>query len=399
MSVLLRATLSIHHMKQFNHLLFFVFVSACCYGQTGQLAVVCSQHTLRSGDTLFTAARYEVDGHAPPAATLFMKLVSEDGLVWQMRWPMVNGGCEPGLIIPPDMPEGNYKAFFTVQQTALTATGRVNTPDGLTKLKAVLVTNEGEWIQGAVPVDDSGRFVYRNQLFSGTALLSFQRLYGSNASLDITLETVLDSAFTPAAETVMVPLAVSRKAGLQPLIKPVIALPVPAEDVSFNSRAAMLQTVTVYGRRLSPAEKYEELYSRGLFRSSLNRQLIDVMNNPAAIASSNILQFLTTRVPGLLISGDGMDMGQVRWRGSNVVFYLDEVQTDIQMISSVPVSDVAFVKAFPPPFIGNFGNSGGAVVVYTRRGDFETNTTNRHVFKVKGYTPVMSLLTAMPPAE
>ncbi|MDO9373308.1 MAG: hypothetical protein Q7T76_02765 [Ferruginibacter sp.] len=51
------------------------------------------------------------------------------------------------------------------------------------------------------------------------------------------------------------------------------------------------------------------------------------------------------------------------------------------------MTDIAIVKAYPPPFFGAPGGNGG-IAIYTRRGG-EGNylPANRRVFKVSGYTP------------
>jgi hypothetical protein len=62
---------------------------------------------------------------------------------------------------------------------------------------------------------------------------------------------------------------------------------------------------------------------------------------------------------------------------------------DAEFLNTIPVSDIAFVKVFRPPFMGGFNGSGGAIAVYTRKGDdtrskpggLNTNT-------IIGYTPI-----------
>jgi hypothetical protein len=56
------------------------------------------------------------------------------------------------------------------------------------------------------------------------------------------------------------------------------------------------------------------------------------------------------------------------------------------------MTDIAIVKAYPPPFFGAPGGGGG-IAIYTRRGG-EANylPANRQVFKVRGYTPSATVL-------
>ncbi|MDQ6814848.1 MAG: hypothetical protein M3040_14025, partial [Bacteroidota bacterium] len=57
------------------------------------------------------------------------------------------------------------------------------------------------------------------------------------------------------------------------------------------------------------------------------------------------------------------------WRGSAPSLFLNEMQTDVAQLSSVSVSDVAYIKVLRPPFMGAVGGgAGGAIAVYTKKG-------------------------------
>lgn len=50
--------------------------------------------------------------------------------------------------------------------------------------------------------------------------------------------------------------------------------------------------------------------------------------------------------------------------------FLDEVRVEVETLDNVSIRDVAFIKAFRPPFFGvtGGGGAGGAISVYTRKG-------------------------------
>jgi len=111
--------------------------------------------------------------------------------------------------------------------------------------------------------------------------------------------------------------------------------------------------------------------------------LIAIMDDPSAIGFNNVFNYLQGRVAGLQIA----PTGAASWRGSRVTFFLDEIRVSAQQIANIPMTDIAIVKAYPPPFIGAAG-SGGGIAVYTRRGgEAGYLPANRQVFKVRGYTP------------
>ena len=58
----------------------------------------------------------------------------------------------------------------------------------------------------------------------------------------------------------------------------------------------------------------------------------------------------------------------MQWRGGSPQLYLDETAVDPSFVSSLSVSDVAYIKVFRPPFMGGFNGANGAIAIYTRRG-------------------------------
>lgn len=118
-----------------------------------------------------------------------------------------------------------------------------------------------------------------------------------------------------------------------------------------------------------------------MFRSG-DERLISIMDDPSAISFNNVFNYLQGRVAGLQIE----PTGGARWRGGPVTFFLDEVRVSAQQIANTPMTDIAIVKAYPPPFLGAQGGGAG-VAIYTRRGG-EANSlpADRQVFKIRGYT-------------
>jgi hypothetical protein len=129
--------------------------------------------------------------------------------------------------------------------------------------------------------------------------------------------------------------------------------------------SATLQEVIVKTRVKSKEQILDEKYSSGLF-SGGDATTFDLADG--AVSSQDILSYLQGRVAGLTISGSGSNM-TLSWRGSTPDVFLNEMQSGIDQIQTIPVADIAMVKVFRPPFFGAMGGgAGGAIAVYTRKG-------------------------------
>lgn len=151
----------------------------------------------------------------------------------------------------------------------------------------------------------------------------------------------------------------------------------------------MLENVTVKAKTKTPVEVLEEKYASGMFRFGDGYQF-DLVNDALAGTYTSIFQYLTGKVAGLQITGSGPGVS-LTWRNSTPQLFLDEMPTDVDMVASVPVSDVAYVKVIRPPFMGSAGGGGGgAIAIYTRRGNDAARTPGKglNTNVINGYTPV-----------
>ena len=149
-----------------------------------------------------------------------------------------------------------------------------------------------------------------------------------------------------------------------------------------------LANVTVRTRAKKPIDLLDEKYASGMFTGDAGYQF-DMINDPRAQSSMSLFTYLQGMVPGLQIDLNGPEGPTLKWRGSNTELFVDEMRSEPEMVNSMPMSDIAYVKIFLPPFFGAFGGGGGgAVAVYTRRGNDVKSTPGRGLsFKVlEGYT-------------
>jgi hypothetical protein len=166
-----------------------------------------------------------------------------------------------------------------------------------------------------------------------------------------------------------------------------------------DQKTKVLQAVVVKGRQKTKTQQMDEKYTSGLFSGGDGYTFI-TEDDPFANASQTVLSYLQGKVAGLQISltGSGANLS---WRGGTPSLFLNEMPSQIESIQSIPMSDVAMIKVFRPPFLGAFGGgSGGAIAVYNKKGA-PTNSTVKGLdhATIVGYTPVKQFYSPNYPAD
>ncbi len=161
-----------------------------------------------------------------------------------------------------------------------------------------------------------------------------------------------------------------------------------------NAEGQMLGAVTLKVRKKSPVQELEERYASGLF-SGLSEKTIDLVNTKEKITQNNIFDYIQGRVPGIKVQKNGFNY-QLFYRqrfsltggAIPMILYLNEMQTDARLISTIPASQVSMIKIFSS-FFGAEGNgTGGVLAIYTKQGADLNNSlsTSADIFMYKGYS-------------
>lgn len=161
------------------------------------------------------------------------------------------------------------------------------------------------------------------------------------------------------------------------------------QELFAEKKVQELESVTVSARAKSKETLLDEEYTSGLFKSG-NARIFAVEDDVLAMGSMTVLNYLQGRVPGLQILVAGGGQANMSWRGGVPALYLNEMQSDVQIVQSIPMSDVALIKVFPPPFFGGGSSgSGGAIAVYTKKGkEVQGDFKGLDFAKIPGYSPV-----------
>jgi len=152
-------------------------------------------------------------------------------------------------------------------------------------------------------------------------------------------------------------------------------------------RNKTLETVYIKAKGKTPVQILEDKYPSGLFKGGDGFQF-DLVNDPLSSSYMDIFRYLQGKVAGLQISADPEPT--LSWRGGTPALYLDEMRADAGLIENVPITDVAYIKVFRPPFMGSSGGGSGAIAIYTKKGDDFKSTSGGGLTtnKISGYTPI-----------
>ena len=129
-----------------------------------------------------------------------------------------------------------------------------------------------------------------------------------------------------------------------------------------------LKEVVVMSKTKSPTQLLDEKYTTGFF-SGGDGTSFDLSTDPSALGSISVLNYLQSKVAGLNITAFG-SQASATWRGSKTDFFVNEFNTTIESVQNISIADIAYIKAIRPPFFGaSGGGSGGAIAIYTKRGN------------------------------
>lgn len=159
------------------------------------------------------------------------------------------------------------------------------------------------------------------------------------------------------------------------------------ERLELLKKQTTLKDVTVYAStKKTKLDQLDQKYTSGMFQGDARAQFDFVTTPP--MASEPILAYLQGQIAGLNISNPYGE-ASVSWRGSATSIYLDEFHIETDQLSNININDVAYIKVFSPPFMGGFGGAGGAIVVYTKKGNDVTSTSRGMSYiNVPGYAPM-----------
>ncbi|MCW3464089.1 MG2 domain-containing protein [Chitinophaga nivalis] len=242
----------------------------------------------------------------------------------------------------------------------------------------------------SAPINEKGEFSLANMVFPDTAYIYYQGNDLVRKGIDVNVR--IDNHFFERPTQVKLPYplrippAVDNNA-----LKLFLANAAEGNKVNraVNNKTVYLKEVNVNAKKAAPEETTEKRYTSGMFAGGDGYTFDLTKEVPTAF---NIFQYLQSKVAGLQITGD-MNNPSLSWRGGKPGLYLNEMQSDVSMLSNLSIQDIALIKVFRPPFLGGFGGANGAIAVYTKKGGDNAQTPDPSIrgfklYKKAGYSVV-----------
>ena len=136
------------------------------------------------------------------------------------------------------------------------------------------------------------------------------------------------------------------------------------------NRHNTLKEVTVFSKQRARFKELDKKYTFGLFAGEAAAAFdMNAIENTSH--TIDIYDFLDGRVPGLQFTNSrGGTMGRVaEFRRGYASFYLNGNLINESEVANIEMSMVAYIKVFNPPAISGPNGSGGAIAIYTKKGE------------------------------
>ncbi|MBS1628260.1 MAG: hypothetical protein JSR09_07255 [Bacteroidetes bacterium] len=270
-------------------------------------------------------------------------------------------------IVAGKLPQLKYARDTDYLQISGKVFGSAFERNGLSKTINIVIQNKDSSKQFLfLPVNPDGTFVQRGAIFYDTVKLYY--MFNGDRKLtdrtDVRFNTGLFSAYQSTFKTHAQNIQYTNSFMGQARLKYFLD---EQDRLKKLAASTTLETVTVKAKTKSNLDLLDEKYTTGMF-SNGDGYSFDVSNDPFGASSLDVFRYLQGKVAGLNINYGGGEP-TLSWRGGSPSLFLDEMTTQTDVLQGIPMSDVAYIKVFRPPFFGAFGGGGnGAIAIYTKRG-------------------------------
>lgn len=274
-------------------------------------------------------------------------------------------------------------------------------------LNFIIQTKDSSHFLVSTPVLPDGRFELQSLVYEDSALFYYQLNTKKIAGRDLKIQ--LDTAFAklPVPGTGnLEPWFRAAAAPLQDAAMVKMINRIRQEYIAAKAHDKTLAEVVVKARTLSKEKQLDKKYTSGPFSGGAGAKMIDVGNDAVVTGVQNIFQYLQGKIAGAIIdyndtshrwvveSRRSFSTSDIIMNGGNGlvdgIIYVDEVETDAEFAERLPVTEIAYVKFFPPGSLNHPGMGiSCALAIYRKNGSEAKQElpSYQNSFMYPGYTP------------
>ncbi len=366
--------------------LLMIALADICFGQSNDsLAIITNRDSFLPGDSIYFDASLRYKDVKEAACTL--QLIIEEmatGRRWKYRYPILNGYLGAGIKIDSTIRSGNYALNFLLQPLFFNLKGSINNADFKDdRIRYMLCTKNMQMTADTIDVDANRHFKTGRMLFQDSAIIIFSRLSKRRNDLDITLESPLDSVSAPYLSlTKFIRVGFQDSSEIKKFKKDSAQYQYTNQP---ELKGDLLAAVTVQAKAKKLVDVFASQHVSPLF-SSDDAVLFDGLESESISRSNDILSFVRSRVAGFEVEIDDFGSKKVKKRKQHTDIYINEIKVTEDELDDINPSDVAMIKVFRPGTPVAFSSGeGGAIVVYTKMGSYQSKSGNHYTFPLKGY--------------
>jgi hypothetical protein len=227
----------------------------------------------------------------------------------------------------------------------------------------------GNTMVRTVRTDSSGSFVVDGLLFIDTTIVYYQ--LNSKRAAARAIKIHFEPNYSWAKLPAQLPFSSYTLAKRMPgdPLPPAVAraLDTRQTESTLANRYKELEAVTVYARQRSKRDKLNQSLSTSAFRS-IDEDVYDFVNNPnIARGALTVTDWIRNFIGGVRMITNLNDISFLRYN-EPLGLFLDEVRVSGQVLSTIPMSEIAMIKFQRMAAVGA-GNGGGALLIYSKLGN------------------------------
>ena len=293
-----------------------------------------------------------------------------------------------------DVTAGRLPAIkYTKDTSFITISGKVNVPGRATIGDSTFITLNIRSAQRAdsihiftlLPVNADGSFSLLPGFFSDSLQVYYNLT--SNRKTERHGNTVFTSSLLPPLPDYHYIKTIPSKYGDSLALLNSLALKAKADELARLIKQTTLKNVTVKAIEKSKLKKVDDYYTSSVFSGNLgNNYSFDVAADPSSKGLYTLGMYLTAKVPGLSTTIRGTPPATYyTYHLRGVQLYLQESQVTEDILETIPLGDVAYVKFFRRGGLVLAENE-AAIAVYLRGSDTTNTLTVLKYAVIPGFT-------------